>query len=159
MTDQKSGLIAGFAGITMLFAAFTSAYIVRRGISADWVSLTLPAPVYASLLPLAGVSILLGMVRRSPSTGQLTAAAILGGLVCVMQLFSWRQFNGAGPGAAFYYVISAAFLLFVVGGVAGLLDAILRRSRPESMIAAHFYYWLYLSALWLYVLVYFTIWN
>jgi cytochrome c oxidase subunit 3 len=157
--EHKSGLISGLAGITMLFAAFTSAYVVRRGISADWVSLRLPASVYASLLPLAGASAVLGVARRSASTSLLTAAVILGGLVCIMHLFAWRQFHGGGPGAAFFFVISAAFLLFVLGGVVGLLDLTLRRSRVTSMIAAHFYYWLYLSALWIYILVYFTFWN
>ena len=159
VTDQKSGLIAGLAGVTMLFAALTSAYIVRRGISADWVSLQLPASVYASLLPLAGASAVLGVARRSASTSLLTAAVILGGLVCIMHLFAWRQFHGGGPGAAFFFVISAAFLLFVIGGIVGLLDLTLRRSRPTSTIGAHFYYWLYLSVLWIYVLVYFTFWN
>ena len=38
-----------------------------------------------------------------------------------MQLYAWRQFTGAGPGCGIFFVISAAFLLFVIGGVAGLL--------------------------------------
>jgi cytochrome c oxidase subunit 3 len=159
MIESRSGLIAGLAGITMLFAAFTSAYVVRRGISADWVSLRLPGSAYISVLPLAGASIALGVARRNGSVVLLLISAVLGAIVCVIQLCTWRQIDNSGPAAAFYFVISAAFLLFVTGGVVALVRLISRRSRDARTAPAHFYYWVYLSALWIYVLLYLTFWN
>jgi cytochrome c oxidase subunit 3 len=145
MAEQRSGLIAGLSGITMLFAAFTSAYVVRRGISSDWVSLQLPGVIYASALPLAASSIALGAGRRS-------IGAVMGAGACIMQLYGWRQIDGAGPATAFFFVISGAFLILMICGVMALL-------RRASSVASHFYYWLYLSALWIYLLLYFTFWN
>jgi cytochrome c oxidase subunit 3 len=159
MTDQKSGLMAALAGVTMLFAAFTSAYIVRRGLSADWVSLKAPVLAYASLAPLVGISVALGSARRRGAAGFLTAGVVLGSLVCVMQLYAWRQFKDVGPAPAFFFVISGAFLVFVAGGVAALLHLLLRGAPTESTIATHFYYWVYLSVLWMYLLVYFSFWK
>lgn len=154
MTEGKSGLIAGVAAITMLFAAFLSAYLVRRGISTDWVKLELPPMMYASLLPLAGTSALVGLARRRSTL--LPAGAILGALVCAMQLYAWRQVKLFGPAESFYLVISAAFLVFLIGGVAALLYSAFRQPRA---LTSHFYYWLYLSALWSYLLAYLTFWN
>ena len=38
LSDQRyyTGMMLGLAAIVMLFAAFTSAYIVRKGLSDDW---------------------------------------------------------------------------------------------------------------------------
>jgi cytochrome c oxidase subunit 3 len=154
MTEGKSGLIAGVAAITMLFAAFLSAYLVRRGISTDWVPLELPLMMYASLLPLVGTSALVGLARRRSAL--LGAGAILGTLVCAMQVYACRQLNLVGPAASFYLVISAAFLVFLIGGVVGLLYSTFRRS---GAVTSHFYYWVYLSALWTSLLAYLTFCN
>jgi hypothetical protein len=69
-----------------------------------------------------------------------------------MQLYGWRQIDGAGPATAFFFVISGAFLILMICGVMALL-------RRASTVVSHFYYWLYLSALWIYLLLYFTFWN
>ena len=63
----------------MLFAALTSAYVVRRGISTDWVRLPLPALLYASLAPIVGTTAVLGVARhRSSVAGFLFAGVALG---------------------------------------------------------------------------------
>ena len=42
----STGIWVGLAAITMTFAAFTSALIVRQGGAADWQHFTLPAILY-----------------------------------------------------------------------------------------------------------------
>ncbi|MEP6644039.1 MAG: hypothetical protein ABJA69_06060, partial [Acidobacteriaceae bacterium] len=46
------GVWVGMAGITMSFAAFTSALIVRQGASPDWRHFSLPAILYFDTLVL-----------------------------------------------------------------------------------------------------------
>lgn len=52
-----TGLLALLAAITMLFAAFSSAYIVRRGISNDWTPLPSALLWISVLLLLAGSAV------------------------------------------------------------------------------------------------------
>ncbi len=158
MAEARSGLIAALSAITMLFAALTSAYVVRRGISTDWVRLPLPALLYASLAPIAGTTAVLAVARhRSSVAGFLFAGVALGVLGCVLQIWAWRSIGDIGPATAFIHVISAAFLVFVMAGVAGLLLLIWRGRR--SSISSHLFYWVYLCGLWAYLLIFLSFWS
>jgi cytochrome c oxidase subunit 1 len=151
-----TGLMAALAAITMLFAAFASAYVVRRGIADDWTHLQLPWLLYASLPLLISVSIVLEAGRRS--NRNLSGAAVLGVLFVLAQLYIWRQLGNAGislsthPAGAFFYVLSGAFLVHVLGGVLGLLYVGMR--APGVRIVS--YYWHFLTGLWIALLVLFN---
>ena len=158
MAEARSGLIAALSAITMLFAALTSAYVVRRGISTDWVRLPLPALLYASLAPIAGTTAVLAVARhRSSVAGFLFAGVALGVLGCVLQIRAWRSIGDIGPATAFIHVISAAFLVFVMAGVAGLL--LLNWRGRRSSISSHLFYWVYLCGLWAYLLIFLSFWS
>src|SRR5450759_3110695 len=43
---SRTGIWVGLAAITMSFAAFTSAMVVREGASTDWRHFTLPSVLY-----------------------------------------------------------------------------------------------------------------
>jgi cytochrome c oxidase subunit III len=59
--------------ITMMFAAFTSALVVRKGSSLDWQAFNLPAILYFNTLLLLASSVTLEVARRRVS-------AFMGGL-------------------------------------------------------------------------------
>src|SRR5882724_11533308 len=60
-----TGLMVVLAASIMLFAAFTSAFIVRRGLSDDWVHLPLPPILWANTAVLFASSIVLELARRA----------------------------------------------------------------------------------------------
>src|SRR5262245_41842483 len=81
------GLIAALSAITMLFAAFSSAYIVRRGLGNDWAPLSFPKIVVVTpfLLILGSVFLEFGWksrIRRKVYWSLSTAAGLGTLFVC-----------------------------------------------------------------------------
>src|SRR5579862_7943622 len=60
---SRTGVWVGLAAITMTFAAFTSAMIVRQGGSNDWQHFTLPSMLYVSTAVLLVSSAVLEVAR------------------------------------------------------------------------------------------------
>src|SRR4051794_13804815 len=59
------GLYILLAASTMLFAAFTSAMVVRRGMSDDWVPIHKPAVLWVNTGVLLASSVALELARRA----------------------------------------------------------------------------------------------
>lgn len=152
----SSALGATLAAITMLFAAFSSAYIVRRGLSTGWTPLYLPRIAWISLVPLVVGGAALEWIgrRASPSLLYRSAAAGLSVICGILIAESWRQLAVRGASiassaaAAFFLVFIAAFLLCLAGGLVLLLKGSMRTARL---------YWRFLSALWIWLLVLMTV--
>jgi cytochrome c oxidase subunit 3 len=53
------------AASTMVFAAFTSAFVVRRGLADDWASFPKPPILFVNTAVLLASSIILDMSRRA----------------------------------------------------------------------------------------------
>ena len=64
-----TGLYVLLAASTMLFAAFTSAMVVRRGLSDDWVSMPKPPILLVNTAVLLASSVALEMARRALKHG------------------------------------------------------------------------------------------
>jgi cytochrome c oxidase subunit III len=60
----STGIWVGLAAITMSFAAFTSAMIVRQGAAQDWRHFTLPPVLYLNTLVIIASSVTLELARR-----------------------------------------------------------------------------------------------
>src|SRR6266542_1455166 len=60
-----TGLYVLVAASTMLFAAFTSAMVVRRGLSDDWLSMPKPPILLVNTAVLLASSVAIEMARRS----------------------------------------------------------------------------------------------
>ena len=60
-----TGLYVLLAASTMLFAAFTSAMVVRRGLSDDWVSMPKPPILLVNTVVLLASSVALEVARRA----------------------------------------------------------------------------------------------
>src|ERR1035438_7932996 len=100
---SMTGLMGLLGATTMALAPFTSAFVVRRGISNDWVALPLPPIVWANTAVLLGSSLLLELARRALKTGRRTGfnrywtpGTVLGALFLVGQALAWLQLNKEG---------------------------------------------------------------
>lgn len=171
----STGIWVGLAAITMTFAAFTSALIVRQGAAQDWRHITLPPVLYGNSLVIIASSFTLETARRRIAAfmGGLRTNAqnparwlyvtlFLGLLFVAGQTFAWIQLKSQGFGLAtnvsysFFYVLTVAHALHVFGGLGGLVRVIgklthnaLRRSTLDATAR----YWHFMGILWLYLLL------
>ena len=80
----STGIWVALASITMTFAAFTSALIVRQGGANDWQHFTLPPVLYFDTLVIIASSVTLEIARRriarfmgsAPSSAQITTHTV-----------------------------------------------------------------------------------
>jgi cytochrome c oxidase subunit III len=171
----STGIWVVLASITMTFAAFTSALIVRQGSALDWRHLTLPNILYVNTLVLFASSFALEMARRrirviagglkaesSDPSRWLYASLALGLLFVVGQYVAWAQLRAQGlylatnPNSSFFYVLTAVHALHVLGGLGGLVRVIRKMSNStlrKSTLDATAYYWHFMDGLWVYLLV------
>jgi cytochrome c oxidase subunit 3 len=172
---SSTGIWVVLASITMTFAAFTSALIVRQGSAPDWHHLTLPGIVYFNTLVLFASSIALEVGRRQVGAfmgglrTQVTRPArwmyfalFLGLLFVAGQYVAWLQLRSGGlylatnPNSSFFYVLTAMHALHVLGGLGGLVHVIRRLGKSilrKSTLDATAHYWHFMDALWVYLLL------
>jgi cytochrome c oxidase subunit 3 len=172
---SKTGIWVGLAAISMTFAAFTSALVVRQGASSDWHHLVLPQILYWNTLVLLASSVTLEIARRRVAAfmggsrtlglnpaGCLYLTAFLGVVFVVGQYMAWLQLRSEGlylatnPNSSFFYLLTAVHALHVLGGLAGLTyvtrklhRVVLRRSTLDTFS----YYWHFMGVLWVYLLL------
>src|SRR5207248_6781718 len=65
-----TGLFVLIAASTMVFAAFTSAFVVRRGLSDDWVAMPKPPILFVNTLVLLASSFAVEWARRTLKSGE-----------------------------------------------------------------------------------------
>jgi len=171
----STGIWVALAAISMSFAALTSALVVRKGGSFDWRHFTLPSVLYLNTLLLLGSSVTLEVSRRrvasfmgglrsrvqSPARW-LYITLSLGLLFVVGQYIAWRQLSAQGlylatnPSSSFFYVLTAAHGLHVLGGLGGLVRVIHKLNRlvlRRSTLDATSRYWHFMDVLWIYLLL------
>ena len=157
--------------VTILFAAFTSTYLARRG-EADWAIGPLPGALYASTGLLILSSLVLEWARRQGGRGRLEplrtgllVATVLGTGFLAAQIVAWRQLSALGvflatnPHSSFFYLLTGAHAVHVTGGLFGLIYALtqahqaptagdaLRSADPATT------FWHFLDGLWVYLFV------
>jgi cytochrome c oxidase subunit III len=145
-------LLAVLATVTMLFAAFTSAYLIRRT-SADWNRFTLPPIMLLNTVVLLASSLTLEFARHR-NRSWLAPTIVLGVIFLIGQIAAWSMLATRGyflptsPYAAFLYMLSAVHGLHLIGGLGALLYA----SRHPSVIGLCAMFWHFLGGLWVYVI-------
>lgn len=171
----STGIWVALAAITMTFAAFTSALIVRQGNATDWQHFTLPSILYFNSLLIIISSITLDLARRDigafqsraragekAPTRYLYATLGLGLLFVAGQTYAWLQLKAQGFGLAtnvsysFFYVLTVAHALHVLGGLGGLTRLIVKVNHAtlkRSTLNATSLYWHFMGALWMYLLL------
>ncbi len=157
--------------ITVLFAAFTSTYLVRRG-EADWRVGPLPPVLWLTTAIILGSSAALEQARRHGRRGEmarlhtwLVVTTLLGLAFLAGQLLAWRQLIVAGvylannPHGSFFYLLTGAHGLHLAGGLGALLYATRRAPAAVTAEAALDVadpvatYWHFLTGLWVYLFV------
>jgi cytochrome c oxidase subunit 3 len=114
----------------MLFAGFTSAYIVRRG-EGNWEIFNLPSLFAWNTIFVLLSSLTMQLSVWAQKNNRLSQAKLLLGLTlafgltfCYVQVLAWGQltadnvfFAFSNPSNSFVYVISGVHLFHVLGGV------------------------------------------
>lgn len=167
----KAALVVFLGVVASLFSLMGAAVIMRMGY-ADWYEIRLPPAVWLNTALLLLGSVFLqfaaGAARRgerrvlgaSLAAGALATAGFLAGQIAVWRmLIASGQAPAGSPGAAFFYLISGAHGLHILGGLAALGRVgarFLRGDDPRDlapgtgMAAA---YWHFLLVVWVVMLV------
>lgn len=178
----RTGVWVGIAAISMAFAAFTSALLVRQGAAPDWHHFALPRILYfntAVLLMSSGTMALAarrliaawdlaadrppGAVSQGAGVAWLVLTLVLGLVFLGGQLLAWRSLAAQGlflatnPSSSFFYVFTVAHAIHLVGGIIALGYLLIRVRAgggrpPERALGAVSLYWHFMDVLWLYLL-------
>jgi len=165
----KVGLWAFLGSVTMLFAAFTSAYIVRRA-GTDWAPLPVPSLLWVNTAVLLLSSVTMELARRAFQSWRPLAfrkwatLTFLGGAAFVIgQIAAWNQLAGQGvflqsnPHSSFFYVLTGVHAVHVLGGIVALLYVFAQSWRYQltpgssSAPALCATYWHFVDAVWIYL--------
>lgn len=171
---KKFALWVACASMSMLFAALTSAYMVRQA-SGNWLEFPLPniffvntAVILLSSVTLHAAYIAFKRERENLFKGLLLTSLLLGLGFVVMQFQGWEALAAMGvplklnPSGDFVYAMSWVHLAHLLGGIAAILIAlIVAFSRPFKKTPARqlrleltLTYWHFVDGLWLYLIVF-----
>jgi cytochrome c oxidase subunit 3 len=169
------------AAITMMFTALTSAYIIR-GASPDWRAIAMPRILYFSSALILASSVTFEIARRSLKRHNdqaynrwLLVTVLLGLGFLASQLFAWRQLVAQGiylsnnPYSAFFYLLTGAHGLHLLGGIVALDYLLLRTWRKQDEPHAELkrqavanavgVYWHFMDGLWIYLFLLLLLWR
>jgi cytochrome c oxidase subunit III len=172
----QTGMWMALAGVVMLFAAFTSAMVVRKGLSNDWVRTTLPYILYVNTLMLIASSVTLELSRRALGSGRsgqfavwLYTTVALGLAFVAGQFTAWRElaqrgvFLSTNPSSSFFYLLTGAHGLHLLGGIVALgyvaakAPSIAAGRKKRTAVDVTAIYWHFMDGLWIYILILFSV--
>lgn len=174
---HKFALWAAMASITMMFGAFTSAYIVKQA-AGNWLEFSMPSAFYVSTLLIIISSVTLHTSFRAFKAGLETkyklflTITLLAGLgFVVLQYFGWTELYKIGVdlkgnvSGSFFYLLSGIHALHVLGGIAALIVAVLHsytlKFKVSDMRVNRFdlvvNYWHFVDFLWIYLFIFLLI--
>jgi cytochrome c oxidase subunit 3 len=171
LPPAKVGLWAFLAVITSLFGLFISAYWMRmqhaHGVS-DWNSITVPRQLWVNTALLVLSSAAMQWARVAANHGRsdhMRAGMLAGGLFAwaflTGQLLAWHQLSASGyllgnPAVAFFYLLTGAHGLHLLGGLFVWAKTVIRMARPRVelvdlrlSVELCTVYWHYLLLVWL----------
>jgi len=178
----KFTLWVGLASILMLFAAFTSAYVVRRA-QGDWAHFELPEMFWITtfiiLISSATMHLSLRSAKKDNFTNVILGLGItlmLGIAFVIGQVVGWFQLTQSGtllsgnPSGSFVYVISGMHALHIIGGIVFLLVLFIRSMIKNKISGAALInskrlvaiemcatYWHFVGGLWIYLFLFLLI--
>ena len=179
--SAQLGLWLFLATLTMLFAAFISAYLVRST-GPDWQTTPLLGVLWANTVVLIASSITLEVARSRRKRSILRTfrnwflvTLLLGFGFLVGQLVAWKQLMDLGifipsnPHSSFFYILTGLHGLHLFSGLIFLLYVFLRvkpalaescssGSAHRDLTGLCATYWHFLTALWLFVFVMLFYW-
>ncbi len=171
---HKFALWAAMASISMMFGAFTSAYIVKQA-AGNWLEFSMPTAFYLSTLTILLSSVSIHFSFRAFKSGNevrykslILLTLLLGLIFVLLQYKGWTELYSMGVdlkgnvSGSFFYLLSGMHALHVLGGIAAITVALIhaftlkfkvteiRLNRFDLVIN----YWHFVDFLWLYLFVF-----
>jgi cytochrome c oxidase subunit 3 len=180
MHPKKFAMWLFIATVVMLFAALTSAYIVRQA-EGNWMIFDLPSLFYVNTAVIVVSSFTMQWAYWSAKKDLLERAklaivitTVLGIAFLIGQVMAWGQMvasniyfvgdRGSAVSGSFVYVLSGLHGLHIVGGLVFLLIVLISAFRYKvhaknlTQVEMCATYWHFLGGLWIYLLL-FLIWT
>lgn len=153
----------------MLFAAYTSAYIVRHG-EGNWLVFSLPT-IFAfttGIIALSSVTMRWALISAKKDNQKKLKVAMyltlaLGITFIIGQWLGWQQLVSQGihfvgnPAESFVYVISGLHLFHMLGGITFLIAVLIKTfqlkisSKNYLIVNLCATFWHFLGAMWIYL--------
>jgi len=167
--------------VTMLFGAFSSAYIVRGATSQDWQAIQLPSFLWWNTLVIAISSVSLEFARRAGKSDDWRRSGIwLGATLVLAMLFfggqvaAWQWLGSMGiglpttPHSSFFFMLTGLHSVHLVAGliVLGVAGFRLLGVTADDPVSAHRAFlplslgamlWHFLAVLWVYLMIMLTL--
>ena len=169
------GLFIACGSILMMFAALTSAYLVRQA-AGNWLEFPLPSLFYVSAGVLLASSVTFQLATRAQRNWNTPLHRLLVGLTLalglafvLLQYAAWQtMFEDMGlpltgnPAPSFVYVLSGLHAAHVLGGLVGLAVVTIHAFRFPAVptpsrtlrVRLALTYWHFMDFLWIYLLVF-----
>ena len=173
---HKFTLWVGIGSIIMMFAALTSAYIVREA-QHNWLEFSMPKVFWYSTVVILASSVTLHLAVKSFKARErnryrslLTITALLGLLFAGLQISGFYDLynrgiqiigKGSNPSASFLGIITGLHVVHVLGGIVALMVLFFRaysrkvKSYDSTPIEILSIYWHFVDILWLYLFIFF----
>lgn len=172
MNPSKFMIWLFMVSIAMLFAALTSAYIVKQS-GGEWLNFNLPGMFWITSIIIIVSSITMQLALRSAKADRferlkmyLIITTILGLTFLIGQYQSWKQlvemdvYFVGNPAGSFLYVLTGLHAVHIISGLIYLLIVIVStfklkiHSRSLIRIEMCTTYWHFLGGLWLYLFLF-----
>jgi len=171
MNPVKFTLWIAIGSICMMFAALTSAYIVKKN-QGNFLEFDFPTVFMISTAVILISSISMQMAYKSFKEKQLSRyksyivlTLLLGVVFFILQIIGFKelQFNHialvgqmSNSSASFFFVIVGLHLVHIIGGVIALLIRIFKNPDTDTLNSVEMTatYWHFVDILWLYLFVF-----
>ena len=172
MHPKKFALWLFLVTVMMIFAAFTSAYIVRQS-EGNWLEFDLPQSFWITSVIILLSSVTMHWAYYSAKRDQIRNVKIAMGITVVLgiaflvgQFIAWGDlvdmnvFFVGNPAGSFVYVLSGLHAAHLISGVIVLLITLVSAIRYKihakrmDQIEMCATYWHFLDGLWLYLFVF-----
>jgi cytochrome c oxidase subunit 3 len=169
---HKFTLWVGIGSLLMMFAGFTSAYIVKRN-QANWQTFDLPQFFWYSTVAILLSSVTIYLAEKAFKQREMKkyrslviTTLVLGVLFIVFQTLGFQQLweNGmtlqANVSYSFLYVIVCAHAAHVLGGLVALFVlftiAFSTKTKSYNTVPVELVstYWHFVDVLWIYLLIF-----
>jgi cytochrome c oxidase subunit 3 len=173
MHPKKFALWLFIVSVVMIFAAMTSAYIVRQA-EGNWLEFELPQRLWITSGIILLSSITMHWSYLAAKKDNLTSlrvgmlvTSVLGIAFLIGQFLSWQDlvaidvyFAGGNPSGSFLYVLTGLHAVHLISGVifmiVVLVNAFRLKIHAKSMDQMEMCatYWHFLDGLWLYLFIF-----
>lgn len=177
MNPKKFAMWLFIGSVVMLFAALTSAYIVRQA-EGNWLFFELPGLFTTSTIVILLSSVAMQWAYWSAKKDNLemvkimvTVTSILGLAFLVLQFEGWKELVAnqvylvGNPSGSFLYIITGLHGLHLISAIIFLLIVLVAtyrykvHSRNLTQMEMCTTYWHFLGGLWLYLFVFLLLYR